>query len=381
MLSHELWSVPLGLAYALVLVIVILLVYSRYVATRPHLYYKDSPTNRYVLKHCERLTGKFTPTFWAPNGHLQTILVLIFPIRKASFTREILEMKDGGIVALDWATESTGLHQSSPLLILLPGLAAVAKDLTPACKEGIKRRFRCVVLNKRGHGGSQLKTPKLQSFADPSDLREVVENLTRRYPDAKLTAFGSSVGGAVLSVYLGKFGKSTLLSAAVADSHGLTAKRFYELERSQLPFVYRTSLLNGQKEILRAHAEVLREVIDVQAALNADSMREYEDVVYRKMYGFKDLDEYWNHNDPFHIFGKISTPTLITRSKDDPLFVHTTGIPVEVFKANPNTILALTERGGHCGFWEGVWPESWSSKVALDYIEAVLELESTNDKS
>lgn len=72
-------------------------------------------------------------------------------------SREVLTLKDGGEVALDWKEENTS--PSSPIVLLLPGLTGTsqteyAKALAiSASKAGI----RFVVFNYRGLGGMQLK--------------------------------------------------------------------------------------------------------------------------------------------------------------------------------------------------------------------------------
>lgn len=74
--------------------------------------------------------------------------------------REVLTLKDGGEVALDWKEDNT--NQSSPIVLLLPGLTGssqteYAKALAiSASKVGI----RFVVFNNRGLGGMQLKVNK-----------------------------------------------------------------------------------------------------------------------------------------------------------------------------------------------------------------------------
>ena len=71
--------------------------------------------------------------------------------------REILSLKDGGEVALDWTVDNS--WQTSPIVIILPGLtgastAEYVKCLVCAAKTiGV----RCVIFNNRGLGGIGLK--------------------------------------------------------------------------------------------------------------------------------------------------------------------------------------------------------------------------------
>ena len=50
-----------------------------------------------------------------------------------------------------------------------------------------------------------------------------------------------------------------------------------------------------------------------------------------------------------------------------------TGIPIDAFESNPNTVLVLTRHGGHFGFIEGIYPRgrSWMNKVFLEFLLAM----------
>lgn len=71
--------------------------------------------------------------------------------------REILSLKDGGEVALDWMDNDCS--DDSPVMLLLPGLTGASQSeyikclVTTACDIGA----RVVVFNNRGLGGVALK--------------------------------------------------------------------------------------------------------------------------------------------------------------------------------------------------------------------------------
>ncbi|PJB78124.1 MAG: hypothetical protein CO090_07400 [Acidobacteria bacterium CG_4_9_14_3_um_filter_49_7] len=65
-------------------------------------------------------------------------------------------------------------------------------------------------------------------------------------------------------------------------------------------------------------------------------------------------------------FDRLTVPTLIIASKDDP------AIPVEgilALKENPLLRQAITQHGGHCGFIETLWLESWLNHLLPDLFE------------
>ena len=73
------------------------------------------------------------------------------------YHRELLTLKDGGEVALDWAEENSS--PTSPIVIILPGLtgasqAEYVKCLVIAAKTV---QMKCVIFNYRGMGGVKVK--------------------------------------------------------------------------------------------------------------------------------------------------------------------------------------------------------------------------------
>lgn len=114
--------------------------------------------------------------------------------------REILKLKDGGEVALDWLDE--GCSEDSPIIIILPGLtgesqAEYVKFLVMAANQ---TGMRTVVFNNRGLGGLPLRTPRLYCAANTEDLAEVVNHVHNKFPNVKKAAAGVSMGGLILGM-------------------------------------------------------------------------------------------------------------------------------------------------------------------------------------
>jgi predicted alpha/beta-fold hydrolase len=83
---------------------------------------------------------------------------LRFRYKSLYIYRQIISLKDGGELALDWLNPDEN-NIEAPLVLVLPGLtgnsqAEYIKSLMSAAQsEGL----RCVVLNNRGLGGVDLK--------------------------------------------------------------------------------------------------------------------------------------------------------------------------------------------------------------------------------
>ena len=97
----------------------------------PKLYHQKSALNEYVIKHCTRLIQPYLPPFWATNAHVQTILGTKIKRELVKFERELVVLRDGGTVAMDWV--EGGADRATPVLIVLPGLTGNAQGISHVC--------------------------------------------------------------------------------------------------------------------------------------------------------------------------------------------------------------------------------------------------------
>lgn len=152
----------------------------------------------------------FSPAYCVHKSYLTSIIEgnsnLILKNRlaiKVLLRREILTLKDGGEVALDWLEENCG--DDAPCIIILPGLtgesqAEYIKCLVIAANNA---GMRVVVFNNRGLGGIELKTPRLYCASNCEDLSEVVHHVRKNLAaHCKLGAAGISMGGLILGIQI-----------------------------------------------------------------------------------------------------------------------------------------------------------------------------------
>lgn len=338
----------------------------------PQLHSKESSLTKHLIRRRRLLNRPFCPPFILSNGYIQTLAGLLFkPLEEYLFEREYLQMADKGAVALDWFCHpSAKLKRNSPILLIFPRLTGDATSVGSICKLGASRGMRTVVFNRRGHGSSFLLSANLSSIGDTKDTRKVIEYIFSKHPYVPIVGIGIGAGCATLFSYLGEFGSSSLMKAAVniSPSYDNTEKLC-----EQIPKFYELYLLFDLKVMLLRNWKALNKVISVKAALlKAWTLKEFDYQVYCKIYGIKTFEAFWQRNDPMRDVDDIAVPVLCINSLDDPVSIKE-DIPLDLFQFYPNLLLVTVEKGGHCAFYENVRGDSWANSLAIHYIEDVLE--------
>lgn len=344
--------------------------------------------------------ARFRPTSWLfANAHAQILLTFLVPQSRAvRYRRELLRLRDGGQSALDWALPSSSssvddpLPEDAPIVVLLHGLTGSSAHLKSLSAAALARGFRPVVVNKRGHGGVSLATPKLQAFGCVRDLQDAVDCIEAQYPLARhRVAIGLSAGAGLLVSYFGETGAAAKFDAGVLISPGYDAHELFC--RGGMSAAYDFLMTFSLKALLLRHAWALREVVDLPGALCATSIREFDRSVFAKMHGFgDDLDGYWRVNNPVRALENIEKPVLCINALDDPV-CRREGILYDVIEGNPRAMLLETAHGSHCAFfhrgvgsgegdgdasWVGLVDRSWADEAALAYLTLVREFQEEN---
>lgn len=220
------------------------------------------------------MENKFWPTFWCVESRAQTVFASIIRskiIPNLNYDREVLTLRDGGEVALDWF--AVGCEVNSPIIIILPGLSGASQAEYIKCLVMAASHcgIRTVVFNNRGLGGLELKTPRLYCAANSDDLVEVVNHVRQKYPEVKLGATGISMGGLVLANYIisNPEKASKYLTAAKIISVPWNAhKASQSMEKLGLTYLLGRHLAGNLRGTLR-NCHIMRNTdIDIDDVLN-----------------------------------------------------------------------------------------------------------------
>lgn len=349
----------------------------------------------FIKQRCPFVNQLYWPTFWCFGGHAQTVIASVL---KSSplviYHRELLHTTDGGEIALDWVNNGNPINL--PTVLILPGLTGTSQhNYILHFVSQITQKLDCaaVVLNNRGLGGLQLKTPRVCCAADTEDLEYVIFHIKKTRPNLPLVVVGISLGGLILTNFLCKMGEQglndigdTVVGAAVISTPWDLFKTSKSLERPLNHLLFNRHLTKLLQNVLKQHFsssyfdKMKFEIpCDIKHGLNSSTVREFDDRIIAPMCGYKDYYEYYTaatlHNKPLE---KINVPLLCLNAADDP-FAPEDSIPYELLGRCPNVAMVLTQHGGHIGFTEGLFPRGagYMEKVIIQYAQALFEQWST----
>ena len=311
------------------------------------------------------IRSSFRPARWLRNRHAQTV----FPSLPWSWRvrpqlrREVLELPDGDVTAVDWVVETEETPKTAPLLVILHGLessadSAYARMLMMAAAE---RQWRCCVLHFRDCGDYRNLLPRRYHAGETGDVRHFVGKLEQEGQYGPIVAVGYSLGGNVLLKYLGETGADSPLKGAAAVSVPLNLHACSEALNKGISRGYQRHLLKRMKEAVERKFDRHTAAFDWQRAMNATTFAEFDDAVTAPLHGFANKDDYYDKCSSVHFLKDIQTPTLIVNALDDPFM--TPGAIPEADRLSEYVTLEVSDHGGHVGFIEGGLP--WRPRFYL----------------
>ena len=230
-----------------------------------------------------------------------------------------------------------------------------------------KNGFQPVFMHLRGASNEPNRTSRTYHCGASNDLAEVLTRLAMTGRPVA-AAIGFSLGANLLLKHLGEAGEDSMLSAAMAVSPPFVlaeAARRLEQGCSRLYQHYLLSRLKQSYLVKRANQDSLPQV-DLD---RIRTLRQYDELITAPLNGFTGADEYYTRCSSITFLPRISTPTLILHSRDDP-FMYPDNIPDQAL-VGPGVRLAVQPHGGHVGFIEGRTPwrtGSFINRLAISFF-------------
>ena len=322
--------------------------------------------------------ASFTPPGWLRGGHAQTVAGKILRADPALALDPLrIRTPDGDFLDLEVGPEPA---PRAPVVLLLHGLEGSTRRgyMRQAMLALLEAGIRPVGMNFRACSGTPNLRPRFYHSGETGDLRQVLAILREQMPGRAFGALGFSLGGNVLLRYLGETRPAApgALGAAVAVSVPYDLAAAAEiLEAGGMGHFYTRYFLRSLRAKVRAKRALLENVVDVQQALAARTLRDYDEAATAPLHGFRDAADYYRQASSGPVLGSIRVPTLLIHAADDP-FLPADAVPVAAVERNRWLLGAFTRHGGHVGFIPAGAPfrrrRLWAETEAARYLSRIL---------
>lgn len=322
-------------------------------------------------RECRVAEAPFLASAWLPGGHAQTIWPLLIKGPLPAYRRERWTTPDEDFIDLDWIAGEAG----APCVVLFHGLEGssrshYARRLMHAVKH---RGWHGVVVHFRGCSGEPNRLPRAYHSGDSTEIDWILRRLqTLGYP--ALFVAGISLGGNALLKWLSEQGHAAyrVINAAAAVSAPLDLAAANLALSSGFNLVYARHFLRTLIPAAQAKDRQFPGRIDLPRAVQARTLREFDDAVTAPLHGFAGVDDYYARSSAGPLLAAIATPTLLLHAANDP-FLPAAALPRP--EHLPATItLEIHRHGGHVGFVHGPLPGriDWLPQRLLAHFAAHL---------
>jgi uncharacterized protein len=322
--------------------------------------------------------NKFSPAWWLPGAHLQTLWSQFFRRDRVRDARlERLPTPDDDEVLL----HHVDVDPNRPRLLLLHGLEGSLHSHYIAGFAGLarERRWNVSVLEFRGCGAELNRAPRLYHSGETTDLDLVVRRLTERNATSPLLIAGVSLGGNVVLKWLGERGSNTPPSLRAAGAISVP----FDLEAGSR-FLQRGFARVYDRHFLKSlRAKALRKLEQHpglflrEKLLSARTIEDFDDAVTGPVHGFTGSHDYYMKSSSLYWLPGIRVPTALISALDDPFLPAAVIDRVrEASRPNPFLNLVITRSGGHVGFVSGATPfrtRHWAEERLMTFFDSELE--------
>jgi predicted alpha/beta-fold hydrolase len=311
------------------------------------------------------------PALW--NGHLQTIVASQqrrkFDWGWQTCVTKSVRLSEGAVVR----AEVVFCDESSPTLVAVHGMGGSADSMymLGLSHKAYLQGWNSVRLSLYNLN-PELERPKVFHAGCSEDLGEIASQLFTHFGFEKCFFVGVSLGGNILLKLLGEWGDDhpwqLLAAATISPLVDLTAS--WQILDSKSNFLYRWYYVSRLRRLALRRADALASYVDIEKLGNVTTIREFDEAFTVPLSGYKDVFEYYREASAASGLRQIRVPTLLIHSRDDPLLPWRPLASSSV-EQNPYLMLALSERGGHAAFVEGVRQDidrSWAENRILEFF-------------
>jgi len=300
----------------------------------------------------------YSPAWWIPGGHLQTLWGKLF--RRQTPAPTVLERwntPDGDFLEM----HRVSAKHDAPRVLLLHGLEGTVRShyAQALLNEAARRGWGADLLIFRSCGSELNLTRRFYHSGETSDVAFVLDKIVDEFPASLLAVAGVSLGGNVLLKFLGERGEALppQLKAAAAISVPFDLARSSKRINRGFSKFYQRFFLNSLRKKAREKAQRFPDLAARDRIAALRTLEDFDNLITGPLHGFRDAQDYYARSSSLPYLTKIKLKTLLFSAVDDPM------LPPEVLdevrdaaRDNPALEVDFVERGGHAGFITGSVP-------------------------
>lgn len=309
----------------------------------------------------------YSPAWWIPGGHLQTLWGKLFrrqPIAPTELDR--WDTPDGDFIELHRLRADPG----APRVLLLHGLEGTVRShyAQGLLNEAARRGWGADLLIFRSCGSEMNRTRRFYHSGETTDTAFVLDRISREFPTSPLALAGVSLGGNVLLKFLGERGGDlpSRLRGAAAVSVPFDLSRSARRINRGLSRLYQRFFLGSLRRKANEKARIFPDLAPPAQIAGLRTLEDFDNLITGPIHGFRNAQDYYERSSSLPWLNKIRINTLLLSAVDDPM------LPPEVLdevrvaaRQNPTLHVEFVGHGGHAGFIAGSVP--WRPLYYAEY--------------
>jgi predicted alpha/beta-fold hydrolase len=300
----------------------------------------------------------YSPAWWIPGGHLQTLWGKLFRRQTPALTvLERWDTPDGDFLELHRLTA----RRDAPRLLLLHGLEGTVRShyAQALLNEAARRGWGADLLIFRSCGSELNLTRRFYHSGETGDVAFILDRILDEFPASQLALVGVSLGGNVLLKFLGERGEDLppQLKAAAAISVPFDLARSSMRVNRGFSKFYQRFFLNSLRKKAQEKARRFPDLASRDGIAALRTLEDFDNLITGPLHGFRDAQDYYARSSSLPYLKNIRLKTLLFSAVDDPLLPAEVLDEVrEVARYNPALEVDFVDKGGHAGFITGSVP-------------------------
>jgi len=300
----------------------------------------------------------YSPAWWLPGGHLQTLWgKLLRRQTPASTVLERWDTPDGDFLELHRLAAAV----DQPRVVLLHGLEGTIRShyAQGLLNEAARRGWGADLLLFRSCGSQPNRTRRFYHSGETTDLAFVLDRIAGEFSASPLAIAGVSLGGNVLLKFLGERGNDLprQLRAAAAISVPFDLARSSRRINQGFSKFYQRFFLDSLRLKAREKARLFPDLAPLEKIAGLRTLEDFDNLITGPLHGFRNAQDYYRRSSSLPWLRNIRIKTLLLNAVDDPMLPRKVLDDVrEVAGKNPALHVEFVARGGHAGFIAGSRP-------------------------